>query len=317
MRKRLLIFNDGWLPEVVEDLPHSNIDLEFVPEGTREQLIKGIRNADAYMCSLRIRVDAEILDACERLRLVATNSTGTDHLDLALLEARQIEVISIKEERELLRNLTSTAELAFALMLTCVRHLPECFSASRDGRWERQRLAGRELKGKTVGIIGLGRLGSMMAEYARAFRMTIIAHDPAPSCPQPEVRLVGLDDLLRESDIITLHVHLNERTRMMIGPREMALMKPGVCLINTSRGGLIDEAALIREMESGRIVAAGLDVIDGEWNEDKYNHQLIAYSRRNPHLYITPHVGGTSREAVRQTVRHVFGKAVKFLECRP
>ena len=124
------------------------------------------------------------------------------------------------------------------------------------------------------------------------------------------MRLVDLDALLRQSDFVSLHVHLNLQTGGMLGRRELGSMKPGSCLINTSRGGLIDEPALIAEMENGRIAAAGLDVIDGEWLEDKVNHPLLAYSRKNRRLYITPHVGGASVEASRITLRHLFARVV-------
>ena len=311
--KRLLVFSDNCPARELLDIPHPGIEVTVVERGEREQLLKLLPTANAYIASLRIPVDAALLALAPRLSLVGTNSTGTDHLDLTRLHERGITVLSIKDDRELLDEITSTAELAFGLVLTCARHLPECFQASREGRWERHRLAGRQLSGKTLGIIGCGRLGRMMAEYGKAFRMRVIASDPRARGVQPWVRLVGLDELLGESDFVTLHVHLSDETRGILGARELALMNTGACLINTSRGGLIDEAALIREMEGGRIAAAGLDVIDGEWLEDKFNHPLIAYSRRNPRLYITPHVGGTCPEAGRLTARHMFAKVVAAL----
>lgn len=311
--KRLLIFSDNCPPQELADIPHPGVDVVVVEKGEREQLLELLPEMDAYIATLRIPVDSAVLAHAPRLKIVATNSTGTDHLDLALLRERGITVLSHKDDRELLDRITSTAELAFGLLLTCARHLPECFEASRAGRWARHGLAGCQLSGKTLGVIGCGRLGSMMAEYGRAFRMPVIACDPRARNIPPWVRLVGLDELLREADFATLHVHLNDQTRGMLGRRELGLMKKGACLINTSRGGLIDEAALIREMEGGRIAAAGLDVIDGEWLEDKFNHPLIAYSRRNPRLYITPHVGGTCPEAGRLTTRHMFAQVVAAL----
>jgi D-3-phosphoglycerate dehydrogenase len=314
MKPRILIFADQFSYDDVRDIPHEAFDVVCIRDGTREQLLAAIVDCDAYMATVRLQVDRAVIDGAPRLKLVATYSTGTDHLDLPALAARGVAVLSLKDDREILDQVTSTAELAFGLMLTCARHLPLCFEATRAGRWERHKLAGRQLSGKTLGIIGCGRLGTMMAGYGRAFRMRVLATDPHVNAFPDGVSAVALPTLLAESDFVSLHVHLTAETKNLLGARELAQMKPGACLINTSRGGLVDEAALIAEMRGGRIAAAGLDVIDGEWREDKVNHPLIAYSRENPRLYITPHVGGTSPDAVRLTARHMFRKVVGFFE---
>jgi D-3-phosphoglycerate dehydrogenase len=178
-----------------------------------------------------------------------------------LLRQRGNAVLSIKNDRDLLDQISSTAELAFGLLLTCARHLPLCFEAVRHGTWERHKFAGRQLRKKVLGIVGMGRLGTMMARYGEAFQMEVIGVDPHADRFARGVERVDLDTLLRRSDFISLHVHLKDDTRGMLGARQLAMFKPGASLINTSRGALIDEAALIREMESGRIAAAGLDVM--------------------------------------------------------
>jgi len=314
--QRLLVFSDNCPAGELLALPHSGIDVTVIERGQREQLLELLPRMDAYITSLRIPVDADVLAHAPQLSVVGTASTGTDHLDLRLLAERGITVLSIKDDRELLDQITSTAELAFGLLITCARRLGECFAAGREGRWERHLLAGQQLSGKTLGLIGCGRLGTMMAEYGQAFRMRVIARDPHARRVPGWVQLTELDELLRESDFVSLHVHLTDETRGLLGARELGLMKHGACLINTSRGGLIDEAALIEEMENNRISSAGLDVIDGEWQQDKYNHPLIAYSRRNPRLYITPHVGGTSPEAGLLSARHMFAKVVAALTAK-
>jgi D-3-phosphoglycerate dehydrogenase len=311
-RPRVLIFADQFGYDDLRDIPHEEVEVACVVDGTREQLLQLIPEFDAYMCTVRLQVDRAVIDAARRLKLVAAYSTGTDHLDLAGLAERGIAVVSLKNDRAILDQVTSTAELAFGLLLTCARHLPLCFEATRQGRWERHKLAGQQLSGKTLGIVGCGRLGAMMAGYGQAFRMNVLAADPHITAFPEGVTPVDLPALLAGSDFISLHVHLTPETKYLLGARELALVKRGACLINTSRGGLIDEAALIQEMRSGRIAAAGLDVIDGEWREDKFNHPLIAYSRENPRLYITPHVGGTSPDAIRLTARHTFRKVLAF-----
>jgi len=316
-RPRVLVFNDGFDECDIADVCAPWLDVTCVAKGSRKQLLDLIGGFDAYVPTLRIRVDEEALAAAPRLKLVATLSTGTDHLDLAALERRGIAVLSLKHDRELLDQITTTAELAFGLLLTCARRLPECFEASRHGYWGRHEFAGTQLSGKTLGVIGVGRLGTMMVQYGLAFRMRVLGCDPYQKNLPPGVEMTTLDRLLAESDFVSLHVHLTEQTQHVLGAAELAKMRRGACLINTARGGLIDEQALIREMESGRIAAAGLDVIDGEWLEDKYRHPLIAYSRRNPRLYITPHVGGTSPDATRMTARHTMQKVVRFFQEHP
>ena len=314
---RLLIFNDGFTWEDLADIPRGNIEVTCIPNGERARLLSMIPDFDAYMPSLRIRVDAEILVAAKKLKLIASNATGTDHFDLPILEQRKIALLTIKHDRDLLDQITTTAELAFGLLLTCARHLPECFEATRQGYWGRQQFAGIQLTGKTLGIIGVGRLGTIMSQYGRAFRMRILAHDPFQRKLPEGIEMTSLDNLLAQSDFISVHVHLTEQTKNLLGKTELGKIKRGASLINTSRGGLIDEKALIEEMESGRIAAVGLDVIDGEWIEDKFNHPLIAYSRKNSRLYITPHVGGTSPDAVKMSARFTFQKAVQYFQEHP
>lgn len=316
-RPRVLIFNDGLQWEDLSDIPKRDLDCVCITNGQRAQILSMIGDCDAYMPTLRIRVDAEVLAAAKRLKLIASNATGTDHFDLPLIEQRGIALLTIKHDRDLLDQITTTAELAFALLLTCARHLPECFEASRQGCWGRHHFAGVQLNGKTLGIIGAGRLGTMMCQYGRAFRMRVLGCDPFQTKLPDGIEMTSMERLLKESDFVSLHVHLTDQTRHLIGAPELAKMKRGACLINTSRGGLIDEAALIQAMESGQIAAAGLDVIDGEWIEDKFDHPLIAYSRKNQRLYITPHVGGTSPDAVRMSARYTLEKVVRYFREHP
>lgn len=317
-KARVLIFNDGYQWEDLADLSNDQLEVTCVPGGNRQQLLEKIGDCDACVPNLRIKFDKEVLDAAKRLKVIGSQATGTDHLDLKLIEQRGITLFTLKYDRDILDQVTTTAELAWGLLMCCARKLPECFDASRQGYWGRHQFAGIQLNGKTLGIIGVGRLGTMMVQYGNAFRMRVIGYDPHPKILPPGVQLVSsLDELLARSDFVTLHVHLTDETRNLLNAERLAKMKYGASIINTSRGGLIDETALIREMESGRIAAAGLDIIDGEWLEDKYNHPLIAYSRRNPRLYITPHVGGTSPDAVRMTARHNFQKIVNYFREHP
>lgn len=288
--------------------------LEVVESADRKWLEKHLPSADAYLATLRIPLDRNLIARANRLRVVGTNTTGTDHLDLSALAERGVRVFSLKNDLSFLRGITPTAELAFGLLIACARRFRECSESSRQGHWARHGMAGLLLKGKTLGIVGLGRLGKMVAGYAKAFHMRVVASDPGSHRFPAFVERVRMEQLLRESDFISLHVHLSNQTRHLIGPKELSAMKKGVVLINTSRGGLIDEKALIKAMESGQVAAAGLDVIDGEWLEDKYNHPIIAYSRKNPNLLVTPHIGGTCPEAIRASMQHTVSKMAGFFD---
>ncbi len=295
------------------ELPGADtFDLIVISQPDPDCVRREMAQADALWTSLKVPISREMLPQGGPLKVILTNSTGTDHLDVEAIAERGIELISLKNDHEFLRNVTPTAELAMGLLLACARRFPECFAATREGGWPRHQLAGSQLSGKTLGIIGVGRLGTLVAGYAMPFRMRVFGYDPHVEAMLSGVEKCGLDQLLAESDFISIHVHLSEGTAGMIGRAELSRMKPGVILINTSRGGLIDEAALIEAMESGIVAAAGVDVIDGEWLEDKYNHPLIAYSRKNPRLLITPHVGGTCSEAVWQTAAHSMKKLAVY-----
>lgn len=279
---------------------------------TSEALQAAMPDADAYYASLHVRLTGELMRLAPRLRVIATPSTGLDHIDLEVARERNIAVLSLKDDRELLDRITSTAELAWALLLACVRRLPEAIDASRRGEWARDRLRGHQLAGKTLGILGMGRLGTMVAEYGQAFRMRVIGYDIQP-VQMADVEQVSFDRLIRESDVVSIHIHLNDQTHGLIGREQLASMKPGAILINTSRGAIIDESALIDALRTGPLAAAGLDVIHGEWRDDLDRHPLVCYAREHGNLVITPHVGGVTCEAQELAYAAAARKLVEYL----
>jgi D-3-phosphoglycerate dehydrogenase len=264
-----------WAFEALRRVAH----VEPLRAQTREALAAGFAEADAYIATLHVRLDAQIIEGAKKLRIVYTPSTGLDHLDRDALDRRGIRWYSIKEEFDLLDSITATAEMAFGLLLAAVRKIPAAAGAANRGEWARDRFRGRQLSGKTLGILGVGRLGGMMVEYGNGFRMRVLGCDTSPRKRVPGCAYVDFDTLLKESDVISVHVHLTPQNKSLIGERELSKMKEGVVIINTSRGGVIDEAALLEALRSGRIGAAGLDVIDGEWRTDLADHPLIVYAR--------------------------------------
>lgn len=275
-------------------------------------LAQHLRDYDAYLASLHVRLDRPTILSAQRLKVVATPTTGLDHLDLNTLAERKIHLISLKHEIEFLDRVTATAELAWGLLLAAVRKIPAASRAAEQGQWARDRFRGRQLSGKTLGILGLGRLGKMVAAYGQAFRLNVLGCDLKPM-NLPGVRQVALDTLLRESDIISIHIHLTPENRSLLGPAQFASMKQGVVLVNTSRGAILDESALLQALVSGKVAAAGLDVIDGEWRTDLAEHSLIRYARTHENLVITPHLGGVTVESQIMTSQFIADKAADYL----
>jgi D-3-phosphoglycerate dehydrogenase / 2-oxoglutarate reductase len=268
-------------------------------EAIREDILQSVSEFDAYMVSGKIEIDKEVLDAAPKLKLIGSPHTGTDHLDLEEIQSRGIELFTISKEIDLLEEFTATSELAFGLLLSLVRKLPQAFSASKEGNWAREYFTGFQLRGKTIGVLGLGRLGKISAQIANGFGMRVIAHD-IRDIDVDGVEMVDVETLFTQSDVISVHIHLNDETRGLVDTKAFALMKSNAIILNTSRGGILDETALLSALMSGSIGGAGLDVIDGEWlsHEDLLKHPLIAYSRTHENLLISPHVGGSTTESI-------------------
>lgn len=297
----------NWLPPVELYEKYGELfEFDRLPE-TRESLMAHIGDYDGYIASLKVRLDEEVLERATNLKAVFTPSTGLDHIDLEAARRRGIPVFATKYDRDVLDSITATAEMALALLLGVVRRVPWAHQAAVDGIWAREAFRGHQLSGKTMGILGYGRLGTMMAEYAAALRMKVIACD-IREIEDPRVQQVSFEELLRESDVISIHVHLNESTTGMIDRAAFKKMKDGVVIINTARGAIVDEEALHEALESGKVGGAGLDVINGEWMEDIRQHPLIQYAGTHQNLLISPHVGGTCYEAQYTTAENVLRK---------
>ena len=263
---------------------------------------------------MHVRIDRDVIDAAGRLKIIATASTGTDHIDMDYVSRRGITILSLRDETSFLSGITSTSEMTWTLLLAVVRKLPWSFEAAKRGEWARDRFRGRQLSGKTLGILGYGRLGRITAEYGRAFRMRVLAHDLRDVVPAEGVELVDFGTLLKESDVLSIHIHLTEENRRLFTDDVFNRMKPGAVLINTSRGATIDDTALIRALESGRLLGrAGIDVIHGEWNENLAAHPLIRYAAAHENLVISPHTGGVTFEAQSMAIEFISRKLTDYI----
>jgi D-3-phosphoglycerate dehydrogenase len=263
----------------------------------RQQIKQLIGSCHAYITTLDVRFDKELIDLAVNLKVLVTPSTGTDHIDMEYLKAKNILCFDLSKEYELINGFSATSELAFTLLLTLNRKLINATNSIFLGKWGREEFTGLQLLGKTFGIIGLGRLGRISARIANGFGMNVIAHDILEK-NEENVEMVSLQDIFIKSDFISIHVHLNESTRGMINNSLFDLAKSTCILINTSRGAIVSEDDLLNALINGKISAAGLDMIDGEWMQDKINHKLVKYSRENENLLITPHIGGATKESI-------------------
>ena len=282
------------------------------PQLTRASVAAQLPEAVGILdASMKINLDRSMLDQAPNLQAISTATTGADHIDSKALGERGVPLLTLAGEKEVLRNLTAAAELSWTLLMACCRGLRGAVSHVLEGHWAREEFPGMMLRGKVLGIVGCGRIGSWMARYGRAFDMTVIGYDPIVYPWPDEIRKTELDVLLSNADVISLHVPLNDNTRGMIGTREFELIKRGAIFINTSRGALTDEDALCRALLSGRLGAAGVDVLEGE--PAICRHPLVEYARARDNLIITPHIGGFSPEAVNIVVAHASRRILNVL----
>jgi D-3-phosphoglycerate dehydrogenase len=282
----------------------------------RRSLLAAVGDVQVLWVRLRHRIDAEVLDRAPQLSVVVTPTTGLTHIDLRAAARRQVHILSLRGEHAFLADVRATAEHAIALMLAGLRHIPAACRHTAQGGWDRDRFHGDELHGATVGVIGYGRLGRLVARYSSAFDARVLV------CDRPGRNLhvaagieqVELEELLHRSDIVTLHVDVHPETVRLIGERELRVMRPGAYLVNTSRGEIVDEAALLRALNSRHLAGAALDVLTDEQRHAGVDHPLIAYSRVHDNLVITPHIGGATRQSMAKTERHLAKKLVAAIE---
>jgi D-3-phosphoglycerate dehydrogenase / 2-oxoglutarate reductase len=291
--------------------------LGAISEGplSRRELLERVSAYEILIVRLQHQIDRDVFEAGKSLKAVVSATTGLDHIDLEAARARDVAVLSLKGEDKFLHTITATAEHTWALLLAVMRRIPEACDSVRAGQWDRDALKGRDLAGKRLGIVGLGRLGKQIASYGSAFRMKVAAYDPyVDTWPSTVVRTHSLPDLLTESDVLTVHVDLNPRTLKLIGRPELAALPRGAVLVNTSRGQVLDEAALLDALVSGQIRGAGLDVLAEERVfEGRRDNRLVDYARHHHNLLITPHIGGATHEAMGKTEVFMAHKLAQFL----
>lgn len=270
---------------------------------------KSLADFDCLLIRFNTIVDENIINKLKNLQFILCPTTGLDHIDIDIVKKRGIKIISLKGDIDFLRNITSTAELAFLLILSSSRKINISFDEVNKGNWNTNIKPGNELKSKTIGILGLGRLGKIVASYAKCFGMKVYYYDIEEKKIDKDYEKVNsLRELIKVSDILSIHIPLNVETENLIGENQFKYFGKCKYIINTSRGAIINQKALIKYMDRNSNFHAALDVLEDERNP---NNPLIEYSLKNKNLIITPHIGGNTIEAIENTDMHVINKFLK------
>lgn len=240
------------------------------------------------------------------VRVINTASTGLNHINLDDCKELDIEIVSLTNDYELIKNLPSTSELAFGLMLALLRHIPASSEDVKKGEWNYENYMGRQVDGLTAGIIGYGRLGKLMARYAKTFGMRVLVVDPYVEVPT-EYEKVSLEKVAAEADVISLHVHVNNETKHMVNEEFISKTKKQPYLINTARGELVDEKAVIDGVKSGTLSGYGADGIEDEFGSRDKSPMIQAAQELN-NILIVPHTGGMTWEGQRRAWIYAIDK---------
>ena len=285
---------------------HAQVDIK--PGLTQEELISTIGDYDALVVRSQTKVTAKVIEAGKKLQVIARAGVGVDNIDVDEATRRGIVVVNAPTS-----NTISAAEHTIALMLALARHIPQANAVLKSGVWRRSDFMGTEVRNKTLGIIGLGKVGSEVARRARGLEMKLIAHDPfipVDRARNLQVKLTHLEQLLKEADFITLHAPLTSSTKGLISAKELALVKPTARIINTARGGLIDEKALAKAVKEKKIAGAAIDVFSTE----PATESVLFESDK---IIVTPHLGASTTEAQAMAAKDVAEQVVDVLKGQP
>ncbi len=284
--------------------------------GSHRLFLKNLPAADIIVTGLEEKLLSSVLRSALRLRLIGSRTTQLRYIDLDECKRRGIKVVNIKADSPVLKNTPSTAEETMALIFALARNIPWAFDALKRGKWERRKYGGTEMKGKSLGLIGFGRLGKLVAGYAQSFGVRVSACDPfvpAAEMRRHGVRRLALGALLKSSDIVSVHATYNDSTFGMLKREHFRMMRPHALFINTARGEIIDEKALLLALRGGWLAAAAVDTLAGEKPDGSHlaDNPLVHYARNHENLIIVPHLGGATKEATEKTQNYISALVVK------
>jgi D-3-phosphoglycerate dehydrogenase / 2-oxoglutarate reductase len=289
----------------IESMKKSGLTVDYKPEITLPELVSSVKDYDVIIVRSRTKVTKEVIDAASNAKIIARVGVGLDNVDVKSAEAKKIRVINAPEAASI-----AVAELAIGLMISLARNIPRADSEAKKGNWIKKELMGTQLSGKYLGIIGVGNIGRNIGRMAKALRMNLIGHDTIPInrefVTETGMIVTDLNTLLQSSDFVTCHVPATPETIHMFNTERLAKMKPTAYLINTSRGEIIDEKALLDALRGKRLGGAALDVLEVE---PPINRELISL----PNVVCTPHIGAQTKEAQELAATVIAEKVIQIL----
>jgi len=295
--------------EGIDILKHRGLEVDAYPSISKEELKKIIPRYDALIVRGRTKVTREIIESGKRLKVIGRAGAGLDNIDSEASKERMITLLNTPEA-----SADSVAELTIGMMLTLLRKITLADRSMKDGKWLKNELEGSLLKGRTLGLVGLGNIGARVAKIAKVFNVRILITKRTPPSSEMlemlEAKFLTLQEMLEQSDIVSVHVPLNKQTYRMIGSSELSLMKKGAFLINTSRGAIVDEEALLEGLTTGKLAGAALDVYE---YEPPANLKLIQL----PNVVCTPHIGAQTEEAQKAASILIAEKVIEFFKEHP
>ncbi len=295
--------------ELLQSDPRIQLDVRLGLE--KAELYQLIGDYDAIITRSGTQVDAELLSHATRLKMVARAGVGIDNVDVPAASERGIIVVNAP-----FGNTNSAAEHSMAILLSLCRNVPDANTSLKSGQWQRAPFTGYELKHKTMGVIGLGKVGGRVALRSRAFEMEVVVYDPYISEKRATdfgTHLVSLDELVSTADVISVHTPLNEETHDLITAEHFVKMKDGVLIVNCARGGIINEAAMLNALESGKVAGAAFDV----WSEEPPDNETLRKLIAHPRMVVTPHLGANTFEAQTNVAVDVSREILNLLDDKP
>ena len=284
----------------VADILDSTGDVTYLDDPSLLETIDVIEEYDAIYTNpnkSKVFIGSELIDAAKNLKVICTASTGTNHIDKNYAAKRGLQILALTEERKVINRISSTAELAFALTLSSLRHVVRSHNNALTGEWDYTKYIGRQMNCLKIGVLGYGRLGTMYANYCKAFGAKVIVYDPYKKISDSGVDQVDdLATILAESDVISIHVHVTDQTQDMFNMDLFSKMKSDVLLVNTSRGDVINERDLVGFLKSNPDARIATDVLADEVRS-RLESPLLKYAKDHDQVTITQHIGGMSREA--------------------
>jgi len=307
MTFRVLI-TDNVHEECASFLRARGCHVDVKPSLTKEELLKAVKEYDAIIVRGKTKFTREVLMEANSLKVIGRAGVGLDNIDVEAASQKNIKVVSTPQA-----STVAVAEATMALMLALMRMIPEANRTLKEGMWLKNKFMGCELRGKTLGIVGFGRIGKAVAKRALSFEMRVIAYDVRDIREEASAMGVevaeSLEDLLKRCDILTLHIPLNKSTRGLIGERQISLMKRGAVIINTSRGGIIDTKSLLKALKEDKLSGAALDVFEHEPPQTDEEWELI----KLPNVVVTPHIASQTHEAQRSAGIMIAEEVLKAL----